>query len=691
MTEIIGDSRGESKAVFTLRQIAEMTNSKLDTIKKRAARESWRSCGMMIVNHNETRLYALQDLPEDIRERIGRIGQVGPIDDNATASSEAGRQGPQSSPSSGLITRKDNCPAPAPEQERGFLPVKKTEAVGQIVSMRPEAATDLRDWQRDVMTARLAIIGAVEGIAGAENLTINRAIERFLELHAAGMIDAAISDMAETANHRKGNDRSLTKGTIYRWIRDRNSGGNLALAPAGGEEFDERGNLIIPGWAREFMALYRLPAKPTVPETLEMMARRGGAAPSYSQATRFLKRFSRLDLQRGRMSGSELRSIRGYTRRSKDNLLPLDVVVADGHSFKAKVAHPAHGRPFHPEVEGIIDAATRVCVGWSAGLAESSHVVADALRHAVTVNEKKPMGGAMALVYADQGAGNTAKAISHVELGIIARIGATFKTGIPGNPQGRGIIEKLQASLWIRAAKELPTYTGKSMDQLAQRRIAKIMNRDIKLTGASPALTSWRRFLEFAQQQVDAYNNRPHSALPKITDPNTGLRRHLTPAERWRMFVAEGWQPTLLSEDELKDLFRPYLQVACRRAQVTVFGNIYYHKALEHYHGEDVIAHYDIHDAHTIQVRDLAQRLICEAVWDANKRDFFPISALEQARQKRMEGRLKRLEEKAWEVRQERKEVIETSAEDGGARRLETPPRERDLIMTEYDIDDIAL
>ncbi len=656
----------------TLRQIAEKACVTYRGIRMRAARESWPSCGTIVINHNETKLYAVKDLPANIQQLF-----------NAD------------SPASSL--HPSFCPAPVATQERGFfaaaagpklstgLALKRPELLTPAaVSSRPDSVTELKAWQRDVMTARLAILGAVESIASAENLTINRAIERFLELLANGMIDAAISSMAEQANHRKGSDRSLTKGTIYRWIRDRKEQGNLGLAPA------DKESMQVPPWAREFLALHRLPSKPTVPMVLEKM---GDRAPSYAQANRFLKKFSRVDAQRGRMSGSELRSIRGYTRRDKSNLMPLDVVVADGHSFKATVAHPVHGRPFHPEMEGIIDAATRVCIGWSIGLAESSHVVADALRHAVTVNEKKPFGGVPAVFYSDNGAGNTAKIFSHEVYGILARINTSFKTGIPGNPQGRGLIERVQDSLWIRAAKELPTYTGKDMDTLQARKMYLLVNKDIKEKGTSDQLITWSAFLFFCQQQVDAYNSRPHSALPRVTDLSLGRKRNMTPAEMWQSFVADGWQPTLLSDDEIKDLFRPQVQVKVRRGQVTVFTNVYYHKALEHYHGEDVYVNYDIHCPAVVWVRDQEQRLIAEAVWDANKRSYFPVPVVEQARQKRMEGRIRRLEDKMHEVRQEGKGVIggASGGDDVDLSKLAPPEKEeKHIYLFESDMDEAA-
>ena len=52
---------------------------------------------------------------------------------------------------------------------------------------------------------------------------------------------------------------------------------------------------------------------------------------------------------------------------------------------------------------------------------------------------------------------------------------------------------------------------------------------------------------------------------------------------------------------------------------------------------------YDIHDASRVWARDRQGRLICVAEFEANKRNYFPTSSfLEQAAQKRAEGRIKR-------------------------------------------------
>lgn len=545
-----------------------------------------------------------------------------------------------------------------------------------VNSVIPDPAR-LKDWQRKCMTARQCILLEVERRMKEQGISFNVAARTLLNEANGGALPDHIRSMLDTANHRKGKSRTLSTSTLYRWSVIKKEQGIGGLAPE-----DTERPLTVPAWLPEFLSFYRISSKPSILQALEMMAAerlRNGARiedmPAYMTVTRALKKMSNVDVQRGRRTGSDLKAIRGYCIRDKSIYEPLDIVVADGHSFKAKVSHPVHGKPFNPEVEGVIDIATRVCLGWSAGLAESAMIVADAIRHAVTVNENKPLGGCFAIFYCDSGAGNKAKIISDDVTGILARIGASFEKGMPGNPQGRGVIERMQGSLWVRAAKELPTFTGKGMDSLAYRKTMKIVEKDIKEKGTSEGLISWPQFLEFCQRTIDAYNNRPHSALPKITDIVTTQRRHMTPVEMWNAFATQGWKPTLLDEVEIKDLFKPQVQVQTRRAMVTLFGNTYFNTELEHYHGETVYVNYDIHDADVVWVRDRQQRLICEAVFEGNKRHYFPISAVEKARMDRAKNRLRLKEQQVEEIKLEAMGVteIEEHIPDEAVKASDTP------------------
>lgn len=534
------------------------------------------------------------------------------------------------------------------------LPAVRPETPLAVVEQKqlPDLGS-LKGWQTKTMDARLVFINLIER-AIVEGYSVDGAIKRLVEKAQNGQLEG-LQPFVAIANKRSGTDtkkRTLSERSLYRWRSDyKNAGGDYrVLAPKDCCKSE------LPDWAPAFLAAYRVGQKISPRQALETMQKNSPemALPSIDQVRRFIKGYSRLDIQRGRKTGAELRAQRSYIERDTSKFNPGEIVLCDGHSFKAKVAHPAHGRPFNPEVCAVVDAVTRLVWGWSAGLAESTYVVADAIRDTVTVREGKP-ACIPALLYTDNGAGNTAAVNSDELVGLFSRLGITFKTGRPGNPQGRGRVERLQASLWIRAAKELPTFTGKAMDAHEKRKVYLTLDKEVraaKKSGGrvnSELLISWADFLQYCDQVVAEYNRRPHSALPRFRDPQTGLMRHQSPLEALAGFAAEGWQPVLPEADELAGLFRPQVQVKANRSRVIVHGNWYQHPDLEHYHGDLVSVAFDIHDANQVWVRDWEQRLICIAKFENNKRDFFPIPVVEQAKDQRHKRRkstaMRRIEE----------------------------------------------
>ncbi len=550
-----------------------------------------------------------------------------------------------------------------PPQKVAYLPALSTEALPAIVEPAADlpAITTLKRWQTETMDARIYFMRLIEQ-ANEMGIGVTQAIKQIVKQASNDALPPEVQALVAIANKRSGKDsrkRTLSETSLMRWWSTWLKKGKCpqALAPKGIEQNN------LPPWAPYFLQAYRVPQKISVAQALEDLPEilpPGIPMPSEHQARRFVKKYSRLEIQKGRMTGKELKSMKGFIRRDTSEFQPLDICLCDGHSFKADVAHPVHGRPFKPEVCAVIDSVTRVCTGWSAGLAESSQTVADAYRHAVTVNEEKRYGGIPAILYADKGAGNEARINSDPFCGMYARLGSTYKTGIPGNSQARGLVEKMQASLWIRAAKKLPTYCGKGMDDQVRRKVYLTMERDVKQalkegkTGKkSRLLLSWQEFLDFCQTEVEAYNRRPHSALPRITDPETGLRRHMCPLEMWSKFLAEGWTPTVPESFEIDSLFRPHVTVTTRRGEVRLFGNIYYAPELVHYAGETVVVAYDIHNANQVWVKDQEERLIALARWNANKQAFYPVTAVEKAREDRKNRRVKTLERHLDEVQAE--------------------------------------
>lgn len=516
----------------------------------------------------------------------------------------------------------------------------------------PPALASLADWQRRSMEARCTILAEIDRLALFDGW--RKAATTVAAKAKDGTLSPALMALVPVANAKAGKSgaRTLSLRTLYRWQEARlsiNPADATPVNPAALAPKQPAQPVPIRPWAIPLLALYRRPQKPGIPACLEDFPKHypGVPVPSYDQARRFLNGLSAQERHKGRMGPRALLALKAFRRRDTSMLEPLDVVVADGHTFRSKWAHPITGKPFQPEVMAVIDAATRYAFGWSAGRAESTDVVMDALRHGVSTL------GLFAILYTDNGSGFVNDVVSDELTGYYARLGCLHEKAEPGRAQARGLIERPNQSLWRRAAKKALTYTGRDMDREAGKRIEKLVDRDIKTLGASPLLTTWQDGLAMLADEVDAYNNRPHSALPKIRDPHTGKMRHMSPAECLQSWRDKGWEPMTVSASEADDLFRPYERRRTIRAEVTLPWGRYYHRDLEPFHGDDVLVGYDIHDGSKVWVRTLEGRLICVAARDGNLTPYQPASKVEHGRQKRAEGQIKRKQRQIDDIRVE--------------------------------------
>ncbi|ENU1531096.1 Mu transposase C-terminal domain-containing protein, partial [Shigella flexneri] len=251
-------------------------------------------------------------------------------------------------------------------------------------------------------------------------------------------------------------------------------------------------------------------------------------------------------------------------------------------------------------------------------------------------------------------------------VGILPRLGIKHPTGIAGNPQGRGIIERLNRTLPMRIARRYRTYFGKGADRESLR----VLNRDLRSAfnalqqdkplndrqkAAMRELPSWAELIEAIREGVEWYNNRPHSELPM--KPNG---RHYSPTEfRKKRLAEEDTEIEWLSDLELRDMFRPMVERPVRRCEIQWLNNIYYAPELRDEHGRKVLISYDIHDAERITVRRKDGSFICEAIWNGNKRAAFAVSAEYHKQQQRIKGMRKRAEEKIRDAEDEGIQILE--------------------------------
>lgn len=506
------------------------------------------------------------------------------------------------------------------------LPTIAAEIAAPIVLQAPEST--LTDKQRLERDARLGVKAAIQRTMINSGCSQEAAMHTLLNNARSGLLDGVTTNMLRLARDARGRagDGFPSIRTLKRWLA------TADLAPK-----QRAKDISVPAWAKTFLAIYQQPQKPAVADAYRQFCDETPAAgrPSIHQVRRFLDRLGAVTRERGRMGPRELKNIQPFVRRDFSMLLPNDVWSADGHTFDAEVQHPFHGRPFRPEITVFVDIATRRAVGWSVDLAESSMAVADALRNAVEGN------GIPALIYVDNGSGYKNAFMQDEATGLVGRIGATMTHSLPYNSQARGVIERLHQTLWVAGAKQLPSYMGAAMDREARLQQFKLTRRALKQGGTMP-LMPWDLFVQWCEQRIADYNGKAHRSLGG-TSPELTLRA----------FQAKGWTPDAMTADEMATLFRPRVTRTLARAEIRLFNNIYFARELEEFHGLEAHIAYDIHDAGRIWVYLPDGRLICEAHVNGNRTNYMPVPVVEQARQKRAEGRLGRIEAKRDEILEE--------------------------------------
>ncbi|VFS54606.1 Mu transposase, C-terminal [Leminorella grimontii] len=557
-----------------------------------------------------------------------------------------------------MATPTDASPAPV-------VPKIKSREEGKITLYRKcpalmeQKLAELTTAQREVADARIALVVGVLRLGGMPGYSCAKAIRELVNRAKSGDLSESLARAVDLANAKKGKSRALSEITLKRWVADYNK----ASTPA------ERLVLLAPGkrqpvkpeaiaWLPEFLSHYRLTNGVLMTEAYdafkaewhtryadqpEMMA----AIPSYNTICYQMKKLPAVIKQQGRVTGSEARQIEKFVRRDW-NCLPVNYVwIGDGHGMKMKVAHPDHGNPFTPEVTFILDGCCRYIVGWSLALSESVIAVADALRYGIK-KEGKPF-----IYYSDNGGGQTNNTFDADLTGILPRVGIDHRTGIPENPQGRGIIERLNRSLAMRISRQFATYYGPGADRTTVRKttkaLASAVNAQRKGTALTPkqqralqGLPSWDDLITAIEEGITWYNNRPHESLPKRDNGE-----HFTPAQFRRYKLdAEKTAIEYLSDVELRDMFMPQIERTVSRCEVRLFNNLYYSDALNHEHGNKVLVSYDIHDATRVIVRRMDGTYLCDAIWDGNKVAAFPVTAQYHAQQQRIKGMRARGEEK---------------------------------------------
>lgn len=482
----------------------------------------------------------------------------------------------------------------------------------------------------------------------------------------SGGAPAQLLDMVPLANQRARAQAAISARTLFRWHGEHKAHGWHGLLP-------------VPVVARPIAAI-----ADDVAMVLKEYHAAGGAARNlthcaqrvndalmrpwddwrqlYDRARRALPKVDKVKLIKARHTGAERAAKLPFKRRDTSTIRPLDVWVVDGHTFKAKVRHPDHGAPFAPEVTVAIDASSRLITGWSVSLSENTIAVGDCLRHAVGQH------GVPAIVYSDNGAGERAKVFDCPVVGLFARLGIEHRTGIPGHPQGHGLIERSWQTHMLRCARQFGSYQGGDVDARTLRNVrleldkeqravrrAEVGGEPVRLSAKAP---SWRQFLDAVAECVEHYNSlHRHRSLPKHdTGPHAGT--HRTPAEAWAEWLDPADQH-LLDAPTLRHVFMPAVLRSAERGEVRLLNQHYGAVELMQVDGQQVRVHYDIHDASRVWVWTIGGQFVCEATFAHNRMGYMPKPAVDIARDKRADSAIKRLELKRELAERERAPALD--------------------------------
>lgn len=568
-------------------------------------------------------------------------------------------------------------------QVKGDAPTQRVSGSEKALIATERDVADLTDKDRLTADSRLLMALLINRLAVEKNLTRTKAIKLVSDLsrmEQLPIIDGTDYNRICTQAVARKNKSQVGVGcrVLHEWVLNADNAGRgeqslQVFAP----QRQGRPEIQVIGvpWLSDFMAVYRNTNGVCVAEAYrgfelnyKIAFERGQVSyelPTLTQVRSVLAKIPNHILQIGRKTGASLRALKTYVKRDWSVLKANDVWVGDGHSLKMKVAHPDHGRPMTPELTLIMDTASRYIVGWSLAYSESTFAVADALRFAMIQN------GIPAIYYSDNGGGQTNKTLDDNIVGILPRLGVHHETGIPSNPQGRGIIERVMKTLAHPIARAFPTYFGPNadsdtvrqtltvVDSLAKHQtdVAKIgKDLTLKQKSAIGKLPHWNELFEVIKQAVDWYNNEhKHSELGGATPK--AVREYL-------LGQLEDGEYVELTANEARDMYRPSVVRTVQRAWLSVYNNEYWHKTLEDYDGKKVQVHIDQHDPKSVIVKTLDGKYLCDAILNGNKKDAFPLSLVERAKVERTKSALARLDDKAQKSKLELRKTLQIEAQE---------------------------
>lgn len=539
---------------------------------------------------------------------------------------------------------------------------------GTTVALRPTAQVialrqrdpwrEASDSQRNVALARLDIANAILAME-AEGFSANKAVATLLNRLEAGLLNQRLSFCMQAA--AKKNRPAPTRSTLLEWRKIvADGGGRVELL----EEHKGRVLLEQAAWWGPALEYFNQPTKPEYSVVWRYLAEVEGFAVSYEQVKHYLQS---VPAMLGRHSPARIgRNLyrlteKSYIRRCTDRALPGDVYVADGYCADVKLINPIDGKfPWRPELTVAMDLRSRFIPGWRIDEHEGTVAVQGLWAETLARWNHAPL-----FLYVDNGSGHKNRLMSDDVTGFYARNNIEVIHAIPGNPHGKGWIERFFVEikrdflkLWRPAF-----YCG---DDMAAEALAET-ERAVRHGELQPPTLA--EFARDFNHWLERYHRRAH--------PEDKQR---SKAELWAELVP---LPPLAGEMELK---RQQIELTVRRASVKHGKREYKHPDLHAYNHAKVLLEYDLLDNSVGVIRTLDGRWICDAGLVVTI-DAVDSNRLEDKRQDRVNNQRKRIQRKLDELNARAGLVIDADAVADSAGQLTGPAFESNA-PSEFSLDD---
>ena len=502
--------------------------------------------------------------------------------------------------------------------------VRQMSDVPAALSADPWAAAT--EGQRRIADLRTSVVAPLAELVD-NGASINNTAALFVARVQGGLLDPNTAHVMQALGAE-----AASIPTLKRWISAYKREGKAGLLPKHTGRVRQ-----AYGWETRAVAIYNVPSKPGFADVAWKLRQEGHESATESRVKRFLKALpATLGENSPARVGRHLHKLtrQKYQRRHLDEVLVGEIYAGDGHEVDNYVAHPNTGKLWRPELTAFIDIKSRYITGWFFSESESAVSTLYALSSAMVKHDHVP-----AWLYIDRGAGYRAKMLCEENTGWYAKFDIDVIGAIPGNPHGKGWIER-----WFRTMRDKfdkffangEFYCGDDMADEVNRRLSKEVEQGKR------KLRSFYEYVAEFKAFLDTYHNTPMDVL--------GGR---TPAQVWAELT-----PVAVGLDG-DAVMRPSEERTVRRQTVELHKRTYFHEALALYDGHKVRVEYDLHKDGRTWIYDRKGRFVCEAKL-VNTIGVLPTSRLEEQRDKRLLGQEKRLQLKLDEARARRQDAITT-------------------------------